>query len=109
MFNFLPTLEKLRSLSSAYSESVAAVRWCFFLLSFFTVIGAEEDCGIDGALGGVKSDIGSSTCAADNVNTHTELNLDHTIFQSDQFVDEAIVGELGKKGRYHIHAPIQDD
>lgn len=31
---------------------------------------AEEAWGIDGAFGGVKSDVGNSTCAADNINTY---------------------------------------
>jgi len=82
------------------------------LLSLFTVIGAEGAegaCGIDGAFGGVKSDVGNSTCAAGNINTHNEVNSGHTIFESDQLIDEAVIGELSKKGRYHIHASIQND
>lgn len=71
--------------------------------------GAEEACGIDGAFGGVKSDVGNSTCAADNINTYNELNSGHTIFESNQLINETVIGELGKKGRYHIHAPIQND
>jgi len=70
--SFLPTEEKLRSLNSAKRGSVAVVKWCFFLLSFFTattgigvaeeVAGAEVLAAVVGpAVGGVSKDNGSST------------------------------------------------
>jgi len=70
--SFLPTEEKLRSLNSAKRGSVAVVRWCFFLLSLFTVttgIGfAAETAEVEAlaafagvVVGGVSKDNGNST------------------------------------------------